>query len=274
MFCNLESRNFTSKIIPKIQKDDGTLITKQNEILSETHSFYQNLYSEQTNITDVNLSELIINKNTKKLTNEPSENLEGFITKQEASDTLRSKKSNKSPGSSGFTPEFFKMFWIKLDHFIVRSINYAYNTGELSVTQKLGLITCIPKGDKSRSFLKNWRPLSLLNTVYKIASGAIASRFKSVLHYIINNDQTGFIQGRFIGENTRLMYDIMNYAEENNIPGLLLLVDFEKAFDTVSWSFIQKVLQFFNFGPSIQRWIKVFQTNISSLINQSGHLSD
>ena len=68
--------------------------------------------------------------------------------------------------------------------------------------------------------------------------------------------------------------DIMNYVEENNIPGLLLLVDFEKAFDTVSWSFIQKVLQFFNFGPSIQRWIKVFQTNISSLINQSGHLSD
>ena len=66
-FCNLELRNFTSNITPKIQKDDGTLITKQNEILSEPHSFYQNLYSEQKHITDVNLPDLIINENTKNL---------------------------------------------------------------------------------------------------------------------------------------------------------------------------------------------------------------
>ena len=74
-------------------------------------------------------------------------------------------KSNKSPGSSGFTPEFFKMFWIKLGYFVLRSLNYAYAVGELSITQKLGIITCIPKGDKSRNLLKNWRPLSLLNTI-------------------------------------------------------------------------------------------------------------
>ena len=101
-----------------------------------------------------------------------------------------------------------------------------------------------------RHLLKNWRPLSLLDTVYKIASGTIANRIKLVLNNLIDKDQTGFIKGRYIGENIRLIYDLMNYTEENNIPGLLLLIDFEKAFDSLSWQFIHKALKFLNFGPS------------------------
>jgi hypothetical protein len=66
----------------------------------------------------------------------------------------------------------------------------------------------------------------------------------------------------------------MQYTEEENIPGLLLLIDFEKAFDSISWSFIQKTLQFFNFGTSIQNWVKVFYTNITSSVNQGDHISD
>ena len=59
-----------------------------------------------------------------------------------------------------------------------------------------------------------------------------------------------------MGENIRLIYDIMHYTELNDVPGLLMLIDFEKAFDTVSWKFIQETLCFFNFGISIQNWIK------------------
>ena len=183
-------------------------------------------------------------------------------------------KNNKSPGSDGFSAEFFKCFWKKLGHFIVRSINYSYMNGELSNTQKHGLITCLPKGDKPKQFLKNWRPLTLLNTVYKIASGTISNRLKKVLNKIISEDQTGFLSGRYLGENTRLIYDIMHYTEEKHIPGLLLLIDFEKAFDTISWEFIHKCLKIFNFGNSIIKWIKLFQQNIFSNINQCGVLSD
>ena len=97
---------------------------------------------------------------------------------------------------------------------------------------------CIPKENKCRNALKNWRPITFLNTIYKIASGSIASRIKTVLDKLISTDQTGFIKGRYIGENTRLVYDLLQFTEENNIPGLLLLIDFEKAFDSLSWSFI------------------------------------
>ena len=66
----------------------------------------------------------------------------------------------------------------------------------------------------------------------------------------------------------------MQYTEDENIPGLLLLIDFEKAFDFVSWSFIQKSLQFFNFGTSIQKCVRLFYTNCTAAVNQCGHMSE
>ena len=76
---------------------------------------------------------------------------------------------------------------------MLRSLNHGYTIGELSITQKQGIITCIPKDNKPKIFLKNWRPLTLLDTVYKLASGTIVNRIKTVLDSIINKDQTGFM---------------------------------------------------------------------------------
>ena len=76
-------------------------------------------------------------------------------------------KNCKSPGNDGFTSEFFKFFWSDIGVFISRSLNYAYITDSLSVTHKQGIITCIPELNKSIHFLKNWRPISLLNVIYK-----------------------------------------------------------------------------------------------------------
>ena len=224
--------------------------------------------------SDINITKALSTFNFYKLTNEESQALEGEITYLEALNVLKNMKNDKRPGSDGFTAEFFKMFWADLGHFIVRSINYSYINKEMSHVQKLGLITCIPKQDKPKQFLKNWRPITLLNCTYKIATGCIANRIKTVLDKIISKDQTGFIKGRYIGENTRLIYDIMQYTETHNIPGLLVLVDFEKAFDSLSWSFIEKTLEIFNFRSSIQNWIKTFYNNSISCVLQNGYLSE
>lgn len=74
--------------------------------------------------------------------------------------------------------------------------------------------------------------------------------------------------------NIRLLYDILFYSEEYNIPGLLLLIDFASAFDTLSWTFMRKVLELFNFWQSIQTWISLFYTNIESCVLVNGHMSD
>ena len=144
----------------------------------------------------------------------------------------------------------------------------------MSVTQRQGVITCIPKDGKSKQFLKNWRPITLLNSTYKLASSCIAERIKSVLSKLISSDQTGFVPGRYIGENCRLIYDILHFTEENNIPGILLLIDFEKAFDSISWSFLYDTLRYFNFGESVISWVKTFYNNITAAVTQNCCLSE
>ena len=89
---------------------------------------------------------------------------------------------------------------------------------------------------------------------------------KTTLDHIINKDQTGFIKGRSIVENLRVIYDVMKFTEEQKIPGLIMLIDFEKAFDSLSWNFLHKCLKYLNFGESIRQWIKVFYKDISSAV--------
>ena len=93
----------------------------------------------------------IIEENPNKLTNDESIN-SGEITYTELATTLRNVKNGKSPGNDGFTTEFFKFFLPDLGHFILRSLNFAYINDCLSVTQKQGIITCIPKPNKPRNF--------------------------------------------------------------------------------------------------------------------------
>ena len=91
---------------------------------------------------------------------------------------------------------------------------------------------------------------------------------------IINDDQTGFISGRYIGENIRISYDILYYTDKHKLPGMLLLFDFEKAFDSVSWDCLFRVLDFFNFGDSFIKWVELFYTKCQSCVIVNGHLSE
>ena len=152
--------------------------------------------------------------------------------------------------------------------------NYGYLNGQLSVSQRRGIIKLIPKKSEELYYIRNWRPLTLLNCDYKIAAKAIASRLKIYLPKLINNDQTGFIKGRFIGENVRLIDSVINYAASKNLKGLLLFLDFEKAFDTLEWSFIRRSLVSFGFGASIVQWFMTFYCNSESCISNNGWSSN
>ena len=120
----------------------------------------------------------------------------------------------------------------------------------------------------------NWRPITLLNVDYKILSKAIALRIEKVLPRLINCNQTGFMKGRYIGQNIRLINDIMEQTKLQNIPGILLLLDFRKAFDTVEWDFIQQTLNLFNFGTFLKQWVKTPYTNTESSVLHNGYTTD
>ena len=158
---------------------------------------------------------------------------------------------------------------MQLGSFVVRSLNGGFRKGELSTTQKEGVIICIPKGDKSKDLIKNWRPVSLLNVVYKLGSACIAKHLKSVLPSLISEDQTGFMTNRYIGNNIRLIYDLISYLYRENKPGLLLCLDF----DSVDWKFMFKVLRAFGFWSDICQWISMFYKDIKSSVTVNRQLS-
>ena len=186
--------------------------------------------------------------------------------RQKCQKVLETFQNDKSPGEDGFTVEFYKFFFDMLGNDLIASFNEAHAINELTVSQRRGVITLIPKEEGSLLELKNWRPITLLNVDLKIATKAIAKRLESVLTKLIHPDQTGFVKGRYIGENIRLISDVMEYTKVQNIPGILLSLDFHKAFDSIEWPFIMKMLDYFNFGTGVKKWVSTFYTNLESAV--------
>ena len=132
--------------------------------------------------------------------------------------------------------------------------------------QKRGIISLIPKKDINTSLLENLRPISLLNIDYKILTKVIAKRLEKLLPKIINPDQTGYVKGRYIGENVRLIQDIMFYTKRMNSPGIAIFLHFRKAFDSIEWEYLKAALKAFNFGPNLLNWIDVLYNEASSCV--------
>ena len=181
---------------------------------------------------------------------------------------------NKSPGEDGFTKEFYQTFFDLLCKDLLNSYIEAFQQGSLSISQRRGTITLIPKEEFNLTDLKNWRPITLLNIDYKIISKVLAKRVEQCLPKLIHSDQTGFVHGRYIGQNIRLLSDIMDYTDAMKSPGILLFVDFEKAFDTLEWPFILKALEAFNFGQNFIKWFSVLYNNVQSSVINGGFMTN
>ena len=195
----------------KLTLSNGNEIYDSKDIINEVKTFYEKLYSERQE-EDCEISDMI--EDVPMLTLQNKNSLEGEITLPEASSALKNMKNHKSPGSDGFTAKFFKFFLLQLGAFVVRSLNDGFRKGELSSTQKEGVIICIPKGDKPKDLIKNWRPISLLNVVYKIGSTCIANCLIRVLPSLIHEDQTGFMASRYLRDSI-LIYDLISYLNRN-----------------------------------------------------------
>jgi hypothetical protein len=235
--------------------------------------FYQNLYEEKNNnskIAQDEATKYFLNEDIPTIDDEQKQELEKNLTIEEIAIATKELPNNKAPGSDGFPVDFYKFFWNKIKTIVYDSIAYAMTTGEMSIEQKRGVISLIPKKDKDIRKLKNWRPLTLLNTDYKIFAKAVATKLQNVLPDVISHDQNGCMKGRSTFGNIRSNIDIISYVNENNMHGILSYIDFQKTFDTVNWTFMHKVLEKLNFGPFFRRCIKVMYNNIESCIINNG----
>ena len=159
------------------------------------------------------------------------------ITEHELQTVLKTMENNKSPGPNGLSTNFYKHFWQIFGHELTSVFKYTFDHGQLPLTQRRGIISLLfKKGDRTK--LQNWRPITLLNTHYKILTRALANRLKHTLPLLIHTDQTACIPGRTINDNIRLIQDTVTYAIETDTPLALISIDQLKAFDRLSHAFL------------------------------------
>ena len=202
IFSSWEKRNQIKKEIKKLQRNGGSFTTNDKEILGMQANFYENLYDEKQNKSKEELNNYMETTKTPKLLDEEKNECEGLLTNEECRAVLKTFNSNKSPGNDGLTIEFYRKFWPIFGQLMMDSFNCAYSHGELSVSQRQAVITLLDKG-KNRYLLKNWRPISLLNVDYKIASKALANRMIKFLPKLIHENQVGYVKDRNIADNIR-----------------------------------------------------------------------
>ena len=149
-------------------------------IFKELESYYKQLYKYQK-IDTKNIEQF--NKNiNKKLTEDEKNSIKGPVSEYECASALKAMQNNKSPGSDGITTEFYKIFWSDIKSYYVKSLNYSFENGDMTVMQKQGLISLLPKKNNDLGNLNNWRPLTLLNTDYKIVTKQFQIELKNTYH--------------------------------------------------------------------------------------------
>ena len=247
-------------------KDTQGIAHKENpKILEIAKNFYSDLYNDTPDSVEIETQQNKILENLQtSLTDSEQLEISQPVTEIELTSTLKKMARNKSPGEDGLPAEFYQVFWAKLAFHFHELVTSIHSSKELSMSQKCGIISLIyKKGDKED--IKNYRPIALLNVDIKIITAVLTSRINKVAGNLIHPNQTA-IKGRQITANIRLILDIIYSLENGKHPAFIILLDQEKAFDKLKWSFIFKVLKKLNFPEYIINWIRIiYQDPVSKL---------
>ena len=270
-FKDLEKIHQVNNVIEGLQVENGDIVHTNVSILDECCKFYKNLYTSQR-IDPELIDDYVRNTDMPRLSNEEKEMCDSDITENEVYEAIVRLKHNKSPGIDGLTPEFYKKHWVTLKEPFMDMLKESYENNKLPDTLNQSVITLIfKKGD--RTLLKNYRPLSLSNYDYKIIAFVLAKRLQQVIKTVINTDQSAYIRGRYIGMNARFISDFFEYCERYNTDGIILSLDFEKAFDRLEWNYMTKALKAFNIGHNFINWIGILYRHPKIIIKNNGWLS-
>ena len=232
IFFSLKNSRQSKKNITKLIDDDGNVHSSKDQILNHIAEFYTKLYTEEP--TDTHAQQKLLDSIHLRLPTDVSETLEGELDLDECYEALWQMPSQKSPGTDGLPAEFYTMFWDSLERDLVDIINFSNSQNLLAKSMRSAILTLAFKGKDSsnkndRLYLKNWRPISLLNVDYKIGAKALANSLQQVLHYVINPDQACNVPGRLIPDNLYLIRDTYEYIFQKQFPIAMISLDQEKS---------------------------------------------
>ena len=282
-FLGLERYGQSQKTIKEIFDDNNILVQSPEKIIKVISSFYETLMNTNAsnadhenldNLTD-NLDNFLRDIEHPILDEQEKLELEAPITIIELEKALLLLNKDSSPGSDGLTAIFYITFWKQIKTLLFKSIEESIVHKSLTLSQRRAIITLLPKGNdlEQLKHISRWRPISLTNLDYKLYSKVLAIRLQSVLHTLINENQVGFLKNRSINDHIRLIDDMINISNKNNLQGMLISLDFQKAFDSVSKNAIIACMKRFNFGPIYTNYVTTILNDTEASVKNAGWLS-
>eukprot|EP00253_Pinus_taeda_P015050 PITA_15050 len=189
---------------------------------------------------------------------------------KEVEEAMAQIKDGKAPGPDGFTANFFHEFWELVSTEVWELVEESRTMHWILPSLNSTFLALIPKGAESNTPDK-YRPIALCNIIYKLISKVLANRLKPILPLLISQEHIGYVEGRQIMDGIILSNEVIHSLKLLKKPGMILKLDLSKAFDKLSWSYIQQMLLAFGFNATWARWIMnlISSPRFSILLNGS-----
>ena len=231
----------------------------------EAIAYFKSIFNE-----DDNSRPFFTDLNFRKLSNQQADMLTAPVTQAEIDVAVDSCDPQKAPGPDGFNFRFVKSAWEVIKEDVYRMVEDFWTTSKLPKGTNVALIALIAKIDNPEGF-KDFRPISMVGCIYKIIAKVLARRLQSVMDTLIGPFQSSFIKGRQILDGALVAGEIIDSCQRRNIKTTILKLDFHKAFDSISWQFMDWTLSQMGFPTQWRKWIGacVMSASASILINGS-----
>ena len=271
-FFDLEKIRGKAGMIKEIRGKNGVVVETNEEILKEVKAYYENLFStegvrEEEKLELLNQIKTTVGEVDKKECDEE-------IREEEIKRAISELNKNKSPGIDGLGSEFYIVFKDFLTSILKEVYEDIFKKEEMNQRMGMGLIKLIYKRKGDKVDLKNYRPITMLNTDLKILTKVLANRLKEVMPTIIETNQVYGVKGKDIADTTLSIIDRIRYMKEKNKKGYVISLDFEKAFDRVEHEYLFGILRRYGFGENFVKWITILYRGAITRIHCNGFLTE
>ena len=263
-----------SPIIPSVMDEKGEMCVKAPDIAATFARFYKKLYAKRPRSPREVERSIVWDFSLPQLSEAYAKRLDLPIDMEEIAEALREIKPGKTPGPDGFPTEYYCTFRELLEPHLIDTYAEAIENSRFPPDINIATIVVLPKAGHPPEKCTSYRPISLINTDLKIFAKILANRLAPALTSLIHSDQCGFIPARCTRHCIRRLYSAMARAGELIGSKSLLLVDFEKAFDSVDWEYLDELLNRLGFGPFYRRCIRTLYNDSRAQVRVNGCLSE
>eukprot|EP00253_Pinus_taeda_P011270 PITA_11270 len=247
----MDYRN-VNKIL-ELKNSEGEILRNHKDISDLLSNHFSNIAREPEINRETAIQE-ITNAIPNSITEEQNWALRKTITMEEVEEAVKNMPNDKAPGPDGFNINFYKACWKIVKNDIWEIVEDSRRSKTILKSLNSTFIALVPKVEEANT-PENFRPIALCNVIYKIISKVIANRLKMILPGIISQEQSGYVEGRQILDNILLAQEMIHSLHSRKAAGMLMQLDLSKAYDKVSWTYLEAILDTFEFSKPWIKWI-------------------